>query len=125
VIVSNWGIIVRRIWQEQTSVELHNSRLRGQVVGDLIVGEPVQRHPEEDFASIKTTSDLLDPGVIDVAHPFGRTGTESARLDGIPETALVVVTVRANRVDGPLALACHTQQLESTAEDGSSRRSRD
>ena len=43
--------------------------LRGQVAGHLVVGEPVDRVPEEDSASFQTAADFFDPFIVDAVHP--------------------------------------------------------
>jgi hypothetical protein len=71
--------------------EFHGIGLRNEIVGHLVVGEPVERVPQEHFACEDTALYFVDPGVVE-GHP-GRdhfaTGTKCAGLDPIPETIIL------------------------------------
>jgi hypothetical protein len=91
--------------------------LGDEVIGHLVVGEPVERVPEKDLAGNDTTANLVDPGVVE-SHPGrGRlaVGTESTGLDTLPETLVL-----ENVLLGAL-LECKPDELGSAAHDRSSR----
>lgn len=101
------------------AMEGHDGGLRGEVVVDLVVSDPVERVPEEDAAGGPATTDLVNPGVVKV-HP-SRTGfvREGGGLDGVPEGAVVHVPVGLDWIDGPAALGTEHEELDSGTEDAS------
>lgn len=50
------------------AVQRHGGGLRGQVVVDLVVGDPVEWVPEEHAAGVPATADFVNPGVVE-SHP--------------------------------------------------------
>lgn len=87
------------------TVELHCSRHGSEVVHHLVVCQPVERQPCEDLASIETTSDLIDPGIVDALKEFGRTVSKTTRLDPLPEVLSLEVFDRLERIRRPAAFA--------------------
>lgn len=49
-------------------MQRHGGGLRGQVVVDLVVGDPVEWVPEEHTAGMPATADFVNPGVVE-GHP--------------------------------------------------------
>lgn len=103
------------------AVEFHDGGLGGQVVVELVVRDPVEGVPQEDAAGVEAPPHLVDPGIVE-GHP-GRPalGREVARLDVLPEGAVVESLVRRDRVDVPAAFHGGEEQLESLAQDASLR----
>jgi len=98
-------------------VEGHDRRLTGEIVVQLVVSDPVEWKPEEDLASDKATADLINPGIIK-GHPT-RTFRfrDFARLNSLPEHAIVQVLVCPDRVQGPPTLLGMNPELHRRKED--------
>jgi len=105
------------------AVELHDGGLGGQVVVELVVGDPVEGVPQKDAAGVEAPSDLVDPGIVK-GHP-GRSGLgrEVARLDILPEGTVVESLVSRHGVDVQAAFHGGEEKLERLAQDASLRRS--
>lgn len=74
------------------TVQGHGRSLRGEIVVDLIVANPVKRIPEEYRASSPSTSDFVHPVIIE-CHPFRCTGSEARWLYSFPECAVVEMSI--------------------------------
>lgn len=83
----------------------------------MVVGEPVQWQPEEDLASIQSTSDLVDPVVVEVGHPSRSIASKRTRLDAVPEVWALEVAVSLHWVWRPAALAGEGEEFCGVAQD--------
>lgn len=95
--------------------------MRDQVAVHLVVGQPVQGDPGEARAGTETTSNLVNPGVVE-SHPGGLVAAKVAGLDVLPEVVGLEVLAGLSGVKRPLALLSKPPQLESADEDGASGR---
>lgn len=102
------------------AMESHDRGLGRQIVVDLVVGYPIERIPEENAARLPATADLIDPGVIE-SHPSRLGVAKLGRLKFVPESAVVTVLVKGDRVDGEPFLGTKHQKLDSRAQDASFR----
>ena len=85
------------------AVERHGGCLRGQVVVELVVGQPVEWEPEEYRARREAAAHFVDPGVVE-GHPAGPLGGgDSGGADGGPEGAVVQALVGCEGVERPAA----------------------
>jgi len=99
------------------AVQGHDRRLGGQVVVELVVGEPVQGIPEEDFASCEATLDFVDPGVVE-RHPRWPDFDRDVRwLDILPEGAIVQAFVCADWIQRPSAFVGKKEDCSGFSED--------
>lgn len=91
----------------------------GQVVVELVVGDPVQRIPAKDGACSKSTANFINPLVVE-GHP-GRTARRfnCRRLDSFPESAIIQMLVRSNGVQMPAALLSVEEDSYCLSENGS------
>lgn len=80
----------------------------------------VKGNPCEARASTQTTSDLVDPRVIEL-HPVRLAGTEVAGLDIFPEALALEVLASLSGVERPLAFACQLQELDGADKDRARR----
>lgn len=104
------------------TVELHDSRHGSQVVGHLVVCEPVQRKPEEDLTSVETTLDLVNPDVVNAVHPGRGSTAENTGLHTSPEVVTLQVSVGLGGVYRKAALTRKLEKREGLGGDGASGR---
>ncbi len=100
------------------AVELHSCGLSSQIVNDLVVGQPEERVPSEDGAGGKSTTHLVDPGIVKGVPSWTLVARDSRWLDRGPECAVVHVPPGPERVDGPAALGGAEEESEGLADDG-------
>jgi hypothetical protein len=86
----------------------------------LTVSKPEDGDPEEDGAGSETTSNLINPGVIEVV-PLWCSGAEDGRLDSGPHATVVPVLVGLDWVDAHTTSKSLEEQLESRAHDVTAR----
>lgn len=98
------------------TVKSHGGAHLRQVGVHLTVSQPEDGDPEEHTAGGKTTTDLIDPGIVKVV-PRRLVGTESGRLDSVPHASIVPVLVSADRVEAESTTKSLEQQLEGRAHD--------
>lgn len=82
--------------------QVHGVGLRDEVVGHLVVRQPVERVPEEDLAGNDTALDLVDPGVVK-GHPGGdnfAASTDLAGLDALPEVLVLEAVLLVALLEG-------------------------
>lgn len=80
------------------AVQGHGRGLRRQVVVQLVVREPVQGVPKEHLASLPTTANFIDPGIIK-DHPLGPILRRNARgLQVVPKGAVMQALVKRHWV---------------------------
>jgi len=79
------------------TAELHGGGLGGQVVGHLTVGKPVQRVPEENLTGDQTSTDFINPGIIE-SHPCWLVGTKVRWLGDIPESGSLDVSAESDGI---------------------------
>ena len=95
--------------------------MRGEVVVQLVVREPVQREPKKDRTGCKATAHFVDPGVVE-GHPAWTVGGLDVRgLDVLPETAIVQVLVGCDGVEVPAAFVAEKEESGCFSEDGAAR----
>jgi len=96
----------------------HGVGLRGEVIVDLIIGYPIEWIPEEDRASLETSSNFVNPLIIE-SHPFGAAGgIDVGWLDSLPEITTSHVLDGSDRIDGPPSLGRIQQELNGRSENG-------
>lgn len=103
---------------------MHGRAHLSQVRVHLTVCKPKDRNPEEDRAGAETTSNFINPGVIEVV-PFWRGATQNGRLDSGPHATIVPVLVCLDRVDAKSTSKCLEKKLESWAHDVTARGTED
>lgn len=82
----------------------------------------VQRIPQEHFARLQSTTNLIDPLIIK-GHPSGLLCSQPARLDTIPELVRVLGLAKpAHWIESPSALHGETPQAECLGVYGASGR---
>jgi hypothetical protein len=101
-------------------MSFHSGGLRRQVVVDLVIGQPPEREPQEDGTGFESTSNFIDPDVVE-DHPLGQLALLFARLGGIPEVGNVEVAPHFNWVPAPATTSSITEDAESARKNGSSR----
>jgi hypothetical protein len=106
------------------TAELHGGAHLSQVGVHLTVCKPEDGYPEEDGAGSETTSNFVNPGVIEVV-PLGRGRTQNGRLDSGPHVTVVPVLVCLDRVEAETASKSLEQELESRAHDVTARGTED
>ena len=107
-------VVDQIVWN---TVELHGRGHGGQIADHLVVRQPVKGQPGEDLASVESTSDLVDPCIVDPSEEVGCVFSQTARLDSLPEVVSLEVFDRLERVCRPAALACEAEGLESFRQD--------
>jgi hypothetical protein len=73
---------------------------------------PVKRKPQEDFASIPSTSDLIHPSVVNLIHPLRLVRSKSGWFHIVPESLPGHVLMPSDWVWREFALAGHAQEHE-------------
>ena len=101
-----------------SSVKGHGGAHGSQVVVHLAVGEPVDGHPHEDTASTPSTTDLVNPGVVEVV-PRGLVGTEVGGLDELPSVTLPPVLDGLDGVGNNSVAESLEEELDSRTEHAS------
>lgn len=106
------------------TAEVHGRAHLGEVRVHLAVGKPENGDPEEDRASGKSTSNLINPGVIKVV-PARLVGAKRGRLDRVPHVAVVPVLPGGDGVSGHATTESLEEKLESRAHDVAARGTED
>lgn len=106
------------------TTKLHGRAHLGKVRVHLAVGKPKDGDPEKNRASGKSTSNLIDPGVIKVV-PARLVGAKSGRLDGVPHGAVVPVLPGCEGVGSHATTERLEEKLESRAHDVAARGAED
>lgn len=99
------------------TIQLHRGGHGSQIADHLIVSQPVKGQPGEDFAGVETTSDLVDPCIVDASEEFGGVVSQTAGLDSLPKVVALEVLDRLERVCGPATLAGEAEGFEGFRED--------
>ena len=73
------------------AVEFHDGGLGDKIVVDLVVAEPPEREPNEDGAGVETTTDFIDPGVVECHPAWAVRPGDVGGFGGFPHCAVVEV----------------------------------
>jgi hypothetical protein len=99
------------------AMKSHGSGLGGQIIVDLVVGEPVKGVPEEDFAGGPSTGDFVDPGIVEL-HPFR--SSSRGHIGGLsvaPEGAVGHMLIGGDGVEMETTFGAEEEELDGWAEN--------
>lgn len=102
------------VWHAMQS---HGGGLGREIVVDLVVGQPVQGVPEENFAGGPSAGDFIHPGIVEL-HPSGfGSGRHVGRLSAAPEGAVGHMFVGGDGVEMETTLCTEEEELDGWAEN--------